>query len=196
MYTPIKGIRHLELFCEEADMPAADAIYNSVRTLYSQYRTVSLNRKYYGNRLQTFRGWDRFFEITIAIGTSSAIGGWAIWHASIGSSLWAVLGALVAVLAVIKPFLQLSKQIERYTKLFIGYGDTFYDLDLLVFEIGRTQIYSNEMDKAYRKTLERLRLLAADDDPQPNQKLLRKCTAEVNKEIPMTSLWWPQAIGE
>lgn len=176
-------------------MPDAGAIYNSVRTLYSQYRTVCLNRKYYGCRLQTIRDWDKVLEISIAIGTSTAIGGWALWRASIGATIWAVVGGLVAVLAVIKPILQLSQEIERYSKLFIGYGDTFSDLGNLVDEVGKTENYSGEMDVAFRKTFERLKQLAADDDPQPNQKLVQKCTDEVNREIPVDSLWWPKLVG-
>jgi len=176
----------------EENMFDEGAMFNPVRDLYFQYRTVCLNRKYYGYRLQAIRGWDKFFEIVIAIGTSSVVGGWSLWHAGIGSTIWAVLGGLTALVAVIKPFLQFSKQVERYTKLFIGYGDTFYDLELLVSEIGRKRNYNDEMEMAYHKTLDRLKQLAADDDPQPNRKLVLKCTDEVNKEIPMERLWWPE----
>jgi methyl-accepting chemotaxis protein len=176
----------------EGDMSDSSAVYNSVRNLYDQYRTASLNRKYYGCRLQAIRGWNNFFEIAIAIGTSSVVGGWSLWHTGVGSTIWTILGGVTALLAIVKPFLQLSKQVERYTKLFIGYGDAFYDFELLVNEIGRIRRYNDEIDAAFRKTIDRLKQLAADDDPQPNHKLVKDCTGEVNREIPPDRLWWPE----
>jgi hypothetical protein len=175
-------------------MSTSDVTYNSIKNLYDQFRTVYLNRKYYGYRLQRIQSLDKGLEISIAIGTSSAIAGWSLWNLKVGSTIWTIYGGLIALLAIIKPFLQLSKQIERYTKLFIGYGDMYFDLELLVNEVGRTRQYSREMDISYRKTIERLKQFSADDDPQPARRLITKFMKEVNNEKPASGFWWPQKI--
>ncbi len=164
-------------------------LYRSVRDLYDNYRTAYMNRKYYGYRLATVKRWNTGAEIVIAIGASSAIGGLFL-----GNKLevfWQVYGGLVALLAIAKPFLQFSKQVERYTKLFVGHGDTYYDLYLIVAEVNRKEAFNSSMQKSYRETLERLKQLAAEDDPLPSQRLVRRCFDEVNREIPVERLWWP-----
>jgi len=48
------------------------------RNLYRSSRTALLNRKYYGNRLVIQKMLSFLFAVAIGIGTSAAIGGWAI----------------------------------------------------------------------------------------------------------------------
>ncbi|MBA4379747.1 MAG: hypothetical protein C0393_03530 [Anaerolinea sp.] len=171
------------------------SLYKRVLNLYNDYRRVLLNRKYYGYRLNTVKKWDSVLGIVIAVGASSAVGGWSLWREGIGATIWTVIGGTVALVTIIKPFLQLTKEIERYTKLFIGYGDTFYDLDLIVKEVSETEAFSKALEVSYQQTCDRLRQLAAEDDPQPNEKLRRQCFDEVNAERPVNTFWWPEKGG-
>jgi hypothetical protein len=164
-------------------------LYRSVRDLYDNYRTAYMNRKYYGYRLETIKRWNNAAEIMIAAGASTSIGGLFL-----GNKLevfWRVYSGLVALLAITKASLQFSKQIERYTKLFVGHGNTYHDLYLIVTEVNRTETFSSQMRKTYREALERLKQLASEGDPLPSQRLVRRCFDEVNREIPVERLWWP-----
>jgi len=136
--------------------------------------------------------WNAALEIVIGVGTSSAIGAWAIWKStSVGENVWAVLAGLATLFAIVKPFLNLSKHVEKYTKLFVGHGDVYYDLRTITTELARSRNYTDKMDEAFGRALERIKQLAPDDDPKVNEKLRRRFFDEVKKEIPVESLWWP-----
>ncbi|MDM7999306.1 MAG: hypothetical protein QUS33_04730 [Dehalococcoidia bacterium] len=168
------------------------ALYDSVKALNDAYRTALMNRKYYGYRLSRLRTVSRAMDIVIAVGTSSAIAAWAIWKStSAGENAWAVLAGLATLFAVVKPILNPSKDVDRYTKLFVGHGDVAYDLETIVRKLGRVGSYTDEMQVAFERAHARIKELAPDDDPKVDKKLLRRCFAEVRAEKPVDSLWWP-----
>lgn len=163
-----------------------------MRELYEKYRTALLNRKYYGKRLSDMHRLNLIFEILIALGTSSALGAWIIWRDSLGSTFWAVISGLAAILAVVKPILNITGKIERYTKLFVGHGDVFFDLERIVKDVERLRDYTREMDESFENAVNRLRELAPEDDASPSAKILDLCFREVNREVPAERLWIPQ----
>jgi len=168
------------------------SVYDSVKNVNNTYRTALMNRKYYGYRLSTVRTCNRALEILIAVGTSSAIGAWAIWKStSIGANAWTIVAGLAVLFAVVKPILNLSKDVERYSKLFVGHGDVYYDLKTITMELARLRDYTDKMNETFQKTLERIKQLALEDDPRIDEKLRRRCFKEVKEEIPVESLWWP-----
>lgn len=170
------------------------ALYDCVRAVNNTHRTALMNRKYYGYRLSGIRRLSITLEIVVAIGTSSAVGAWVIWKTtSTGETAWAILAGLAAVIATIKPFINLSRQIEKYTKLFVGHGDVYYDLKTITSDLIRTRSYSEESYEAFKRATERIKELAPDDDPKINKKLRRRCFDEVNREISVESLWWPKS---
>ncbi len=168
-----------------------DDLEAELRRLYDKYRTALLNRKYYGHKLESFQRTNLIFEMLVAIGTSSAIGAWAIWRDDIGTIIWALLTGVTALIAVIKPLLQLPRKIEKYSKLFAGHGDVFYDLDALVEEVRERKELTEEMRHAYKTALNRIKKMAPQDDPRPSRELLDRYYFEVNREIPPQNLWVP-----
>jgi hypothetical protein len=171
----------------------ADDLYECVKAINNAYRTASMNRKYYGYRLSRVKLLNVGLEILVAVGTSSAIGAWWIWRSSsAGETAWAILAAAATLLAILKPILKLSDQVERHTKLFVGHGDVYYDLKLIASDLARAKNYTDEIDKNFRRTVERIKELAPEDDPKINDRLRRKSYEEVKREIPVESLWWPR----
>lgn len=162
-----------------------------LKDLYNKYRTALMNREYYGCRLAQVRKKNRNLEIAIAIGTSSAVASWAVWRDSAGELIWALVTAIATVLAIIKPFINYPKDIERYSKLFVGHGDVYFDLDRIVNSVRQNGGFEAEVLTAYEESIERIKELAAHDDPEPDEGLLRKCYTEVNERIPAHSLWTP-----
>lgn len=162
-----------------------------LRRLYNDHRTALFNREYYGCRLEHTRRWNLGLEVVIAIGTSSAVSGWLIWKDSTGETVWAIITGITAILAIVKPFLDLPKQIERYSKLFIGHGEVFYDLDQVVADVRTEQGFTSKLKRKYNEALVRNKELAADDDPKTKQRLGRKCQASVNKQLPAKDYWLP-----
>ena len=162
-----------------------------LRPLYQDYRTALLNRKYYGHKLEFLQRVNLGLEVLLAISTSSAIGGWAIWKNDLGSNIWAIFTAFAAILAILKSILNIGKRIEKYSKLFTGHSDVYYDLQEVVRQIESQCTFTPNMDRSYQKALERRRQLAGDDDPKPNDRLRWRYYHEVNKEIPPRTLWVP-----
>jgi hypothetical protein len=177
---------------EYPDRKKTEWIAQALKDYYNSYRTAFLSKEYYGRRLDRYLFYNKSLELILAISTSSAIGSWAIWKSSIGDMVWATLAAISALIAVIKPILNLQRNIERYSKLFIGHQDAYYDLEQIIREVKISQNISEEMGKEYQKILFRIRKLASKHDPKLNQKLLNKIYDEINKtHIPPNSLWMP-----
>lgn len=172
-------------------MPNA-SLHDCVKNVNNTYRTALMNRKYYGYRLSAVKTWNTRLEIVIAVGTSSAVGAMVIWEStSVGANVWAILGGLAVLFAVVKPFLNLSKRVENYSELFVGHGDVYYDLKTITMELARVRDYTDKVHEAFERALERIKQLAPKDDPKINDKLRRRAFEEVKKEITVESLWWP-----
>ena len=175
----------------QARTGGTDELRPTLIEVYNLYRTALLNRKYYARRLAGWRWWNMVCEVAIALGTSGTIATWAVWKTGLGEYAWTFVAAFTAILAVLKPIIQLTKGIERYSKLYIGHSDLFYDLQGMVAEIQRTHNFSAEMISAIKSARGRFKKLALDDDPTPNPPQVRECYNEVNREIPPESLWVP-----
>src|ERR1700693_4408209 len=92
-----------------------------VYLIYDQYRTMLLNKKYYGSRLDNLKRRNMLMESVIAVGaTGSGVAGWAVWQTEQGALVWAVISGVSILLAVIKPFLKLVDRIENYWKIIWG----------------------------------------------------------------------------
>ncbi len=173
----------------------SDEIRARLIAAYDLYRKALLNRKYYGHRLASWKRWNTGFEIALAVGTSGTIGTWALWKTGAGQYAWTFVAAFAAVLGVIKPIIQLGKGIERYSKLYSGWGGVFYDLEGVVEDIKATHKYTGEMANIVTSAHNRIKDLTPEDDPNPNRRLVRKYYNEVLIEIPPAMLWVPQATS-
>lgn len=160
--------------------------------IYDAYRNALLNKKYYGCRLSNLRNWDQGIDIAIAIGTpTGALGSLAMWQSGLGHTLWTIVLALAALLAIIKPFLQLPRGIERLSKLYAGHTNLHQDLRRLVLRIEADKELAPEVWAQFRYSLEREKELGPEDDPKPKVRLVDNCEVEVNKELPMSKFWDP-----
>lgn len=167
------------------------SVYQQVKAINDEYRTAGMNRKYYACRLRRLRRIETTLEILLAVGTSGAVATWSIWKDPPGDIVWKVLGAAVTLLAVVKPFLQLPREIERYSELATGYGTLFYDYDQILLELRTGRSVSSELWSRFCSLRDRNKELGIKDDLPARKRLLRRCYVEINNEIPIDSLWWP-----
>lgn len=159
--------------------------------IYDAYRSALLNKKYYGCQLDFYRKLNRSVEIVLAIATPSTVGGWAIWHTHTGQTIWAVLAAVVALVAALKPVFDWPKDIDRYSRLHAEHTVQFYTLKQLVEDIAIEKKITPEMERRFLDTRERHAQLSRDDDVKPLKRLARRCEREVKAEIPADRLWVP-----
>ena len=105
---------------------------NQLKVIYDDYRTALLNRKYYGERLHKYRTINRTVEFVIAAGaTGSSIAAWAIWGSETGQIAWASIAGASSLIAIGKPIVNITGDIERYTKLYAGYSTIFLQIKKL-----------------------------------------------------------------
>lgn len=160
--------------------------------IYDFYRTALLSEKYYANRLTLYKRTNLAYEIILALGTSTAIAGWAIWQESrAGKIFWPAFAGVVTLLAVIKPILQVPKEIENYSMLHTGYRALCLNLEAIVTDIRRKEEMNPQAQQLLDAAEKQYQALALKDDVSPSKKLVRKCQNAVNQQIPVESLWYP-----
>ena len=177
-------------------MARGDSRYRTVHNLYDTYHKVAVNRKYYSYRLDALKQWNTAIEIVIAVGVSSSVGTLALWQAGIGKAAWGLLGGVISILAIVKPFLQLPKQVERYSRLFVGNNEATFELKKLVDEVQEHRGLPPEGEAKFAAALERLRQIEVDEDPLQNKRLMARFENEVNAEVSVKKLWLPRKAGE
>ena len=170
-----------------------DSNKGRLRRVYDNYRAVWMSRDYYACRLDYLQKCNLWYEIVVAIGASgSAVSGWYVWQTQAGAFVWALIAGAAALLAILKPILQLPKQIERYSKLYTGYCDLTYDYGKLVDDVRATGGITPEIRELLEKSEERFKDLSLQDDPKPSEKLLRKCQEGVKRRTPNFEEWYPK----
>lgn len=175
-------------------MPDADVekLRGQLTDIYANYRNICLSKKYYELLLARTERANFWYEVIIAVGTSTAVAGWAFWKFPIADTVWPVFGGVVAILAVIKPIVAFTPRIERFTSLATYYSSLLIDFQALIFEIKTKERIDPAAYKVYSGLLNKLKALPAKEDPNPSEKVLREITKRVNREIPADSLWHPK----
>jgi hypothetical protein len=167
-----------------------------LKQIYDKYRNLHMSRDYYACRLALYQRYNLIYEIALAVGTSGAVGGWYIWQTSAGKITWAVAGGGIALLAVIKPIVQLPKQIESYSKLHVAYSDLYYVYKTLIENVEVAGGLTAAMEETVKSARSRYNDLALKDDPTFSTKLLQRCQGEVNRKVDKFAIWYPAHIGE
>jgi hypothetical protein len=172
--------------------PDYELVVAKLKYLYNVFRSAGLERKYYAARLTRHTNTLWTLELILAVGTSSAVAGWGIWKLADGPELlWSFLGGLCTLIAVTKPVFRFPDQIQKYSKLWGGLNDFYFDVSALVDQVATTHQYTPEMEKRLKAAEDRVRKLSSLYDPSPSQKFRLKCQNEVEKEIPVDTLWLP-----
>jgi hypothetical protein len=165
----------------------------TIKEIYDLYRTSLLNSKYYAYQVQRLTKLNLIFEIVIAVGTAgSGVAGIAFLQAKGAEWIWGSITACAALLATIKPVLNLGSKIQKNTELWSGYQTNYISLKRLVGDIRRSQRVSRDARDRYIMNYDRHEKLAAMDVIAPSRKLLIQFQAEVMQELPTHSFWWPK----
>ena len=162
-----------------------------LKQLYNDLRTAMYNKEYYGCKLAAARRRNKALEVLIAVGSSTVIGSWFIWGTEPGSFLWAAITGGTTLLAILKPIVDLPKEIERYSKLFVGHATVYAELEGIVKDVTAEAAFPPSLVKASSQAIKRRDLLTPDDDPDQDRRLAKKCQEVVNRRWPADSLWLP-----
>jgi hypothetical protein len=164
---------------------------NKLLRIYDNYRTSLLNVKYYGYKLKWAERINLFCELAIAMSSASGVSAWVIWEKGAGVHIWSILAATGALSAAVKPILPLTKNISKNSQLYGGYNSNYLALKDLVGRIVVAGTLNKEMEREFEDLRQRQIELARDDEPHPSTRLLSKFQIQVNRRIPLETLWCP-----
>jgi hypothetical protein len=161
--------------------------------IYNSYRQQLLNSMYYTARLATYRKYNLWMELAIAVGAtgSGGIATLAIWGSITGQYAWLTISGVAALLGVIKPVLQLSKEIEKFTGLSTGHSSVYYDLKHLAEDIAISRSIPQGIVEKFSSIRERVANLGFHPAAHSHTALIQKLQAQVNDAIPLEKLWYP-----
>ena len=160
--------------------------------MYNELRTARLNVKYLQQKLRTLKRVNLSYEIILAVTTSSTVAGFSFWQEGTGKAIWAGVGGLAAVLSVVKPILKLPETFQRKQELLASYMILDHDLNTIVSEIQFKKKYDEALRQQFVRALERkAELVKKDTDSSVNERLRRRCTNEVLRELPSDSFYIP-----
>ncbi|MBO1898465.1 hypothetical protein HNW13_022230 [Shewanella sp. BF02_Schw] len=170
--------------------------------IYDEFRTLELNKEYYGARAQSVKSKLLAMDIILALaGSVSALASIKWWTAEIcgvviGPYLLA-FGALVAViLGLVRPYLKLEDEHARLSSMQGSYSAISHVMKDVVNDIKIKQDVS-EVSQAVYSSLRQVRgSLSSKEDSPENRKLIIKKQQEVLQRYPTSFFYYPKEADQ
>ena len=109
------------------DVKAEDLFISQKRNIWEAMLDADLNRRYFGYLYANYHRADLTIKSMLAIFSSSTVASWAFWEYSAGGILWKSCSALVTIIAIVSPFLNLGNRLELSARLKGEYGNMYSD---------------------------------------------------------------------
>ena len=161
--------------------------------VYDLLRTSRLNIKYYSYKLSGLERSNFLVELIVAItAPSSSIAGLFFWDSDYGQYIWKILGILAAVFSVVKPLLNLTDKIRKYSETLIGYRVIFNDLQSIMYQIKQKGEFTDLLQKDFNRVLE-LKKEISINEPEivEDENLKDRFQNEVLVEFPTENFFIP-----
>ena len=171
-----------------------DNFVDELNEIYILLCRSALNKEYYGRRLARTQLLSAWSDIFIAIGTTgSGISGALsfIFSTQYGKYVWGVLTVISATIALTKPVVQLNREIERLSKLFVGHSDNYTNLLVVISRIKRHGAISEDLRNSFESAEIRFVELSKEDDPKPDPRILEHCERLIRERHPPDEAWYP-----
>lgn len=115
---------------------------------------------------------------------------------SLSSELIFAAGLVCQLEERVKPFLKMPEEIEKYSTLQTGYRALYLNLHSIASKIKRKSKVTSEIQELFDAAQDQYKSLALNDVVNINGDILKRCQQQVNREIPVESLWYPPRQGE
>ena len=161
--------------------------------VYDEFRTARLNVRYYEMQLSSLRHNNFLIELVLALSVSFGVAGLWLWETVVGGVIWKVLVSVAAFLAVVKPLVRLSDQVQRKSDILTSWrllDDALRQLTILIKENGK---YDDEMRNRFHALMETKSAIIKYEPPEKiDEKLRTKCFQQVNHELPFGNFFVPE----
>ncbi len=168
-------------------------IKQPVWAVYDELRTTRLNVLYYERQVSTLRRNNLVIEVVLALTVSSGVAGLWLWETAAGSIIWKALVTLAAFLAVLKPLIKLSDQIQKKSDLLVKWRVLHVQFRMLRMEIHSNRSYDDQLKAKFRSLLDTEMAIVKDEPLEAvNEKLRAECFQQVKRELPPESFFVPE----
>lgn len=168
--------------------------HHPVWSVYDLYRTSRLNVKYYSAKLHRAENEIFWMDCILLItAPSSSIAGFWFLQNPVGEYSWKILGAIAAIIAILKPLLNRTKKVKNYEELRAGYRAFEHDLHVIKENIIQKRSYDLDLQNEFQKALKRIGILKNKEvDSEEDKALKIKFTKEVLTELPTDQFYIPE----
>jgi hypothetical protein len=173
------------------DAVPVDRLFREVEQVNELYRTVRLNRYYYGELLARAQRRDTWLNWVIAFTTSSSLVAWLTTHAGAESLLLGGLPLLASAAGVVRALVPWPRQIARYSALWQAYQALDVAVEALIGELRTRHAYPDDLARTAQDLLTRYQTLSLADEPTLDASVREQMQQRVTREIPSDWLWWP-----
>ena len=187
-------VRSLAALCARKCRLTAMASENhAIWSVYDTLRTVRLNWKYYCCLLARAQRLNFGMDVVLAITTpTSTVARLVFFKTGVGAIVWGYILAGAAVVAAVKPTLSLTRKIKELEGAAVGYRGLDFELLEIKQSVEHKRCYDKSLEREFEKATERLRhLIARTPIDKPKVRLLARCQAEVDHELPVESFFVP-----
>ncbi|EGQ8277510.1 hypothetical protein ACEV85_22845 [Vibrio parahaemolyticus] len=166
--------------------------------IYDEFRTLELNKEYYGAKAEAARKKLLWMDIILALAaSSSAVASFKFWTTELfGTQIGPYLlgfGALVAiVLGIVRPYLKLEDEHARLASMLGSYSAISHVMKDVVVDV-RTKKDVSDVSMAVYNSLRQVRgSLASKEDPVEDRKLIEKIQKNIIRRYPTTFFYYPK----
>lgn len=161
--------------------------------LYNEYRTARLNKLYFGKQLTVLKRRNLRIDIFLAATASSGIAGLWFWGTFSGGIIWKGILTIAALLAVIKPLVNLAGQIQQMNELLSQWRLYEIDLYVLILRVKQHKSYDNEIQNCFISMMEAKKgIIQKEPLEGENDKLRGRCYNQVNEELSFNDFYIPE----
>ena len=161
--------------------------------VYDQLRTARLNVRYFEADLKRLGKINFGIEVVLALAASSTFAGLWFWANAFGGMLWKIFSAIAAIIAILKPKINLTKIIQSKEVQLAGYRVLDHEFQKITILVNQRQRYDDELKKLFVDALDRKgELIKKDEQFKRDEKLVSRCYEQVLTELPETSFFVPK----
>jgi len=168
-------------------------LQHPVWDIYDEYRTARLNVKINEYQLANYKRWNFWIEFILALTASSSVASFWFWQSATGQAAWKCLFVVTAILAVLKPMLDLSGKIQKFSEILTDFKSLEHDFHKLTILINQHQKYDPEFKEQFYYLLDQKRFI----NQKTNEGTIRKSKKlefedQVINELPAKIFYIPE----
>jgi hypothetical protein len=165
-------------------------VRHPVWDVYDEYRTARFNVYYYEKKLSVIKRWNFSIELIIALSVPSIAGLW-FWETAAGGFMWKTIAALAALLAIVKPLINLSDKIQQNDEVLTKWRVLHGEFQKLTISISQYRKYDEKMREQFLRLLE-TKTTIKEPPEAGNDKLSMNCFKQVQEELPLDKFFEPE----